>query len=60
MDIGCREGMRYFPFYGTSSTSGIVRRFRRESLRTRSLIITFMATQSLPRGGSVWLGTFLG
>ncbi len=22
MDIGCREGIRYFPFYGTSSTFG--------------------------------------
>jgi hypothetical protein len=25
MDIGCRQGMRYFPFYGTSSTFGHIR-----------------------------------
>ena len=38
--------------------SGIVRRFRRESSRTGSLIITY-GDAILLRGGSVWLGTFL-
>ncbi len=37
----------------------IVRRFKRESSRTGSLIITFYGDAILPRGGSVWLGTLL-
>src|SRR5258707_3016984 len=46
-------------FTGHRPLSGIVRRFRRESSRTGSLIITFYCDAILPRGGSVWLGTFL-
>ena len=37
----------------------VVRRFKRESSRTGSLIITFYGDAILPRGGSVWLSTLL-
>jgi len=43
----------------THPLSRIIGRFKREPSRTGSLIITFHGDAILPRGGSVWLGTFL-